>query len=47
MFVLIEGDSAIERKAKADTTRNETLNRLWEIACCEQNVFNKTIYLDT
>lgn len=38
----IEGGEAGKRKEVADKERNETATRLWEISCCEKNVFNKT-----
>ena len=42
MFMYIEGGEAVKRKETADKERNETASRLWEISCCDQNVFNKT-----
>lgn len=38
----IEGGEAEKRKETADKERNETAGRLWDISCCDQNVFNKT-----
>lgn len=46
MFMAIEGGVAMERKANAEKTRNETATRLWEISCCEYNVFNKTFFME-
>lgn len=44
MFMYIEGGEAVKRKETADKERNETASRLWEISCCDQNVFNKTSF---
>ena len=42
MFMAIEGGVAEKRKENADKERNETAYRLWDISCCQHNVFNKT-----
>lgn len=41
----IEGDEGFKRKENADKERNETATRLWEISCCDHNVFNKTNFI--
>lgn len=46
MFMAIEGDVAMERKANVEKTRNDTATRLWEISCCEYNVFNETFFME-
>lgn len=40
----IEGGEAVKRKETADKERNETASRLWDISCCDHNVFNKTSF---
>jgi hypothetical protein len=42
MFTAIEGDYVEERSAILNKTQLAT--RLWEIACCKTNVFNKTLF---
>jgi hypothetical protein len=44
MFVTIEAPSAEKRKKTAENERLDTANKLWEISCCDLNVFNKTVY---
>lgn len=44
MFMYIEGGEAVKKKEIADKERNETVTRLWEISCCDQNVFNKSSF---
>lgn len=41
MFMYIEGGEAVKRKESADKERNESAIRLWEISCCDHNVFNE------
>ena len=42
MFIAIEGDEALEQFAQISKKRSETAKKLWEISCCEVNIFNKT-----
>uniref|UniRef100_A0A182NN88 Potassium channel domain-containing protein n=1 Tax=Anopheles dirus TaxID=7168 RepID=A0A182NN88_9DIPT len=44
MFIAIEGNEALERFAQIPFKRNETAMRLWQISCCEVNVFNKSVF---
>lgn len=44
MFIAIEGNEALERFAQIPSKRVETAMRLWQISCCEVNVFNKTVF---
>uniref|UniRef100_A0A182FLS5 Potassium channel domain-containing protein n=1 Tax=Anopheles albimanus TaxID=7167 RepID=A0A182FLS5_ANOAL len=44
MFIAIEGNEALERFAQIPSKRNETAMKLWQISCCEVNVFNKSIF---
>lgn len=44
--LFIKGDQHEKRKESNDKERNETATRLWEISCCDQNVFNKTNFLE-
>ncbi|CAO1441982.1 unnamed protein product [Diamesa serratosioi] len=46
MFMAIEGNVAMERKANAEKTRNDTATRLWDISCCTHNVFNQTFFME-
>lgn len=46
MFKAIEGGATAERKENAEKTRNETVNKLWDISCCVFNVFNKTTFTE-
>ncbi|EAA13189.5 AGAP004718-PA [Anopheles gambiae str. PEST] len=44
MFIAIEGNEALERFAQIPFKRNETAMKLWQISCCEVNVFNKSVF---
>lgn len=44
MFIAIEGNEALERFAQIPSKRIETAMRLWQISCCEVNVFNKSVF---
>ena len=42
MFIAIETHQGSENFLQMSKKRNETAIKLWEISCCEVNVFNKT-----
>jgi len=46
MFIAIEGGEALERWAEMARSRQAVANRLWEITCCEVNVFNKSVFAE-
>lgn len=46
MFIAIEGGGDKERSEQMDSQRKALANKLWNITCCEVNVFNKTEFSD-
>ena len=46
MFIAIEGDGDIERSAEMTRQRLHVATKLWNITCCQENVFNKTRLTD-
>lgn len=43
--LFFKGGEQQKRKENNDKERNETATRLWEISCCDQNVFNETNFI--
>lgn len=46
MFIAIEGAEDPKRMTEVHQKREEVAERLWRIAAVEQNVFNKTAFID-
>lgn len=46
MFIAIEGGGDKEREDEMKRQRDHLATRLWNMTCCEINVFNKTEFND-
>uniref|UniRef100_A0A1B0EWN9 Potassium channel domain-containing protein n=1 Tax=Phlebotomus papatasi TaxID=29031 RepID=A0A1B0EWN9_PHLPP len=46
MFIAIEGDGDLERSAELARHRKSVAAKLWNISCCEANIFNKSAFIE-
>ncbi|XP_059620709.1 potassium channel subfamily K member 4-like isoform X1 [Phlebotomus argentipes] len=46
MFIAIEGDGDLERSAELARNRVSVAAKLWNISCCEANIFNKSAFIE-
>ncbi|GAB0100449.1 TWiK family of potassium channels protein 18 [Sergentomyia squamirostris] len=46
MFPAIEGDGDLERSAELARHRVSVAAKLWNISCCEANIFNKSAFIE-